>query len=432
MYFATALLMLGVACKKKEEPVKPSAGFTVKIENVSEPKAYFQTGVFNTPVGDSSPGPATPGKSYQFSFNAGKGHYLSFATMFVQSNDLFFAPADSGIKLFDDNGMPVTGDVTAQIYLWDAGTEVNQEPGVGPDQAPRQSGPDTGMAENGTIKMIADVMDGFNYPAVDQVIKATLTYDGDNSFTLKIENISGGNTLETPLAPGVWLVHDNTGKLFEAGSMASTGLERIAEDGDPGMMNSNLAANAGYVSPFAPGVFVVAPAGSAPLFMQGQADAGLGLEALAEDGDPSGLATALSSMQGVVASGVFNTPDGASAAGPLMPGASYSFEFTASEGDNLNFATMLVQSNDLFFAFDDSGLPLFNQGQPVSGDMTMQVSLWDAGTEVNEFPGAGMNQPLRQAGANTGPDENGTVDKVNDNYTYPEVSAMIKVTITAN
>ncbi len=431
LFYATIIAFIGItACKKDDEMPQASSGFTVVVENVSEPKAYFQTGVFNTPVGDTSPGPATPGKTYSFSFNAGIGHYLSFSTMFVQSNDLFYAPADTGIKLFDDTGMAITGDITAQIYLWDAGTEVNQEPGVGTDQPPRQSGPNTGAAENGTIRMISQVMDGYTYPAVNEAVKVMLSYDGSNMFTLTIENISAGSAVETPLAPGVWLVHDNTGKLFTAGGMASMGMEQIAEDGDPSTMNANLAMNSGYVSPFAPGVFVVAASGSMPLFVNGNPDLGEGLEALAEDGDPSGLAAALAGKAGVMSSGVFNTPVGAGGPGPLMPGSSYSFEITASEGDSFNFATMLVQSNDLFFAFEDSGIALFNNGTPVSGEMTVSVSLWDAGTEVNEFPGAGMDQPLRQAGANTGTAENGVVQKVNDGFAYPATDAMIKLTIT--
>ena len=64
--------------------------------------------------------------------------------MFVQSNDWFFAPDPAlGIALYDDEGAPISGDVTDQILVWDSGTEVDQEPGTGADQAPRQAGPDT-------------------------------------------------------------------------------------------------------------------------------------------------------------------------------------------------------------------------------------------------------------------------------------------------
>jgi len=47
------------------------------------------------------------------------------------------------------------------MILWDAGTEVNQAPGFGSEQAPRQGGADTGTAENGVVQAVAD---GFTYP----------------------------------------------------------------------------------------------------------------------------------------------------------------------------------------------------------------------------------------------------------------------------
>jgi hypothetical protein len=42
------------------------------------------------------------------------------------------------------------------VILGDAGTEVNQEPGTGPDQAPRQKAPNIGMAENGVVRSVQD------------------------------------------------------------------------------------------------------------------------------------------------------------------------------------------------------------------------------------------------------------------------------------
>ena len=70
---------------------------------------------------------------------------LSFATKFVQSNDLFYAPDGEGIAVWGDDG-PITGDITDQIMLWDAGTEVNQEPGTGADQ-PIRGGNKSGAAD---------------------------------------------------------------------------------------------------------------------------------------------------------------------------------------------------------------------------------------------------------------------------------------------
>lgn len=48
------------------------------------------------------------------------------------------------------------------------------------------------------------------------------------------------------------------------------------------------------------------------------------------------------------------------------------------------------------------------------------------------MPGFGLNQAPRQSGTNTGMDENGLVMPVNDGFTYPITSAVIRVTIQAN
>ena len=129
--------------------------------------------------------------------------------------------------------------------------------------------------------------------------------------------------------------------------------------------------------------------------------------------------------------GVFNTPAGGSGPGPIFPGDAYEFTFTAEEGAWLNFATMLVQTNDLFVAFGDGGIALFNNGQPISGDVTAQASFWDAYTEANQFPGAGNDQAPRQAAANTGASESAAINIVNDGYTYPAVNETIRITITS-
>ena len=67
------------------------------------------------------------------------------------------------------------GDITSQILLWDAGTEVNEEPGVGPNQAALQPAPNTGPAEHGVVRPITEVKDGFHYPTVPEVLRVTIT-----------------------------------------------------------------------------------------------------------------------------------------------------------------------------------------------------------------------------------------------------------------
>ncbi len=183
-------------------------------------------------------------------------------------------------------------------------------------------------------------------------------------------------------------------------------------------------------APNSPGVWVVQTR-PARLFKLGKPDLGWGLEAQAEDGNPAMLAEHCMHHEGVVASGVFNTPAGDDKPGPALPGKAYEFSFTAAPGMRLSFTTMFGQSNDLFYAPGEAGIALFDkQGKPVSGVLTAQIGLWDAGTEVNQEPGFGPDQAPRQAAPNTGASEHRPVGKVKDAFTYRQVSEVLKVTIT--
>jgi hypothetical protein len=185
--------------------------------------------------------------------------------------------------------------------------------------------------------------------------------------------------------------------------------------------------------PFAvsPGLWVVHTEKS-PLFRADVVDAGKGLEAQAEDGNPTMLAASVENMKGVKSHGIFNMPEGASEPGPVGPGHAFAFEFRASAGDRLSFAFMFGQSNDLFYSPDGNGIALFDaNGQPVQGDLTAQVILWDAGTEVNQEPGIGNTQAPRQSGPNTGTAENGKVRRVNDGFTYPATANVLRIRLMA-
>jgi len=341
LIFMSIIALAFVSCKDEDEPT-PTADFTVTIENAFEAKDFFAAG---------GTGFIAPGESASYMFDAGKGHHISFATMYVQSNDLFYATPMVGLALYDADGNATTGDITDQLLLLDAGTEVNEEPGVGANQAPRQAGANTGDDENGVVRPISAVDDGFTYPANSDVLNVTLAHDGGTRFTLTIDNVSGSSALPSPVAPGVWVVHgDGQTPIYQGGEAASAGLEAIAEDGNNEMMNNNLTGRSGLVSPFAPGAYLVTD-GENTLWMSGSAPS-TAIENLAEDGNPGGFENA------------FNTPTGAS------------------------------------------------------------------GSEVDEYPGAGNNQAPRQAGMNTGADENGTVEREAGSFdNLPAVSDMIRITI---
>ena len=360
--------------------------------------------VFNTPVGEEGPGPAFPGGSYEATVTAHKGDTLHFATMLVQTNDWFLSPNEWGIPLYDENGNPKSGDVTDYVHLFDAGTEIDETPGEGAYQAPRQSGPNSGPADlQGIVRRAHD--NSGKTPAINQLIKATLTHNGDGSFTINIENVSGGTSLPGPLAPGVALATSEVAPIFNSGSNdRNLGLEALAEDGNPAILAGNLMGDDMMMSPASdmPAADAAAPAPAAPM------------------------------ADNVV---VFAVPTGGEGPAPAFPGEAYEFDFHANKGENLHFATMLVQSNDWFFSPNEWGLPLYDSdGNAKSGDVTNYIHLFDSGTEIDEKPGEGAHQAPRQSGPNSGAaDTNPLVRRAHDNYgVTPAVNQLIKATLTYN
>jgi hypothetical protein len=107
-----------------------------------------------------------------FAVHARPGEMLTFATMFGQSNDCFYVPKGGDIALFDKGGKPITGERMVEVVLYDAGTEMNQVPGVGPDQGPRQKTWRQGELEHGTVQ---PVRDAWAYPPTAEVIRVTVS-----------------------------------------------------------------------------------------------------------------------------------------------------------------------------------------------------------------------------------------------------------------
>lgn len=441
----TAMLVAG--CGSDDESPTPQppppavntpTAFKVRIDNVGKAYPFVKSGAFDTPVGAGAPAPIGPGGAYEFSFTAPKGAFLSFATMFVPSNDYFFAPAENGIALYDSAGTPASGDITSQVMLWDAGSEINQEPGFGPDQVQRQAAPNTGAPDpDPNVRLVADSFG--NLPAVADVLRVTLTSTPPTGFTVRIENVSTAMTLATsdgmrqavPLSPGAFVVHSAPRALFTIGAPdRGKGLAAIAEDGDPKVLTAASKADTGVTVPLSPGVWAIHTTPD-PLFIAGQRDLGQGLSAIAEDGDPTMLAAALPAQAGIVSSGAFTMPVGMTAAGAIGPGGAFEFPVTAIPGQRLSLATMYVPSNDLFFAPQGQGIALHNvDGTPVSGDVTTALMLFDAGTEVNQEPGVGPDQVQRQSAPNTGAAESVPVAPVADGFMYETPASVIRVTVT--
>lgn len=388
-----------------------STTFKLRIENIA-PWTVLKSGA-------SPAGPLTPGGSWEVSFTAGKGHKVSFAAMLGQSNDWFFAPKPEGIALYDAAGKPRSGDVTSEIYLFDAGTEIDQEPGVGDATGPKQPNPEFGAADPDTavrqLGKIVKLTSGANFtlPNIAQMIKVTLVPGAAGQFTLRIDNVSTPTTLVTSagpsgigISPPVWTLHGKDGALFElAQPDRKQGLELIAESGRNATLAANLRILTGSSTPISPGVYAV-HRDSEPLYALGLDDLGIGLMALAEDGNAQPLRDAIAtntrSLQ-LSASGGFDTPVGAAAAGPARPGDAFEITIDAVPGDKLSWVSMFGMSNDWFFGTHPDGISLFDElGEPRRGDVSQMIAVYDAGTELDQEIGIGPDTGPQQAGPNTG------------------------------
>ena len=155
----------------------------------------------------------------------------------------------------------------------------------------------------------------------------------------------------------VWLgFHDGSFDLFDSGSVASAGLETIAETGDAGPLGALFQSPTRFDDVVtSPGGF-----GGAPVF------------------DPGESVTRR-----------LEVPN-------------------AGSNQYLSFASMVIPSNDGFFGNGDPlAFRVFNADGSLAGPLTIEIDgskLYDAGTEINTGMGAAFS-----AVGGTDMDENGTV-----------------------
>lgn len=423
---AIALFPLTLAACKKNNDSTPTSGnqqSTITVENVLNSKPLVESGTFQ---GTGTPALILPGQSVSIQFSAAKGEAITFASMYGWSNDLFFAPANPGILVYDTDGKPIEGDVSSQVKLWDNGTRINQKPGAAVNHP--------GVADSKSISEVKGTdAQGNTYLPASSLVKATLKYNGNSVFTLTLQNTSVGTANETPLSPGVWAVSyivggtlQNAAPLFTSGQPTANGLTNIAEAGDNTALSTYIKSITGIFTPLSPILVVVYNGIDNPIYKTGENDRAKGLKYIAQQGNADTLAAYLKGKPGIKAVYVLPAPN----TRVLLPvigaqaGGKVSQQITVAKGDRLAIATMYGFSNDWFFASADNGIDA-----TMKGDISTSIKLFDDGTALDQFPGAGITQfnlagtPLQESKPiNAVPNPNAFT-------TLPDIQNIIKVVL---
>lgn len=334
---------------------------------------------------------AGPGESYSFDVSTSMQQaFLSFAIGLNECNDAFVALPPEGIQLLDDEGRlrdatEVASEINRRLVVWDAGSERNEPPGIGPTQVARQTTTNRGVADAvAEVRRYRDSVNDLEGPRVGGIVNLTIEGDFTGEFTVTLENTSDSSNYPTRLSPLVWMLHDGSTKIFADGSPATPQLEMLAEDGNT-----------------------------------------------------DGLKGELNAMQNVTAE-IVRSPDGAAGLG-IGPGQRYVWTITPSLTQRaFNFASMIESSNDTFLALGPNGINLLDGGgQPrsnndIAADIAASLAAWDAGTEGNQAGGAGPDQGSNQLSSGRGPSEgDGLVRKYgNEIWSYPSISNLVTVTVT--
>lgn len=402
-----AMLFVGFAftsCDDDDDNDAPGTNPTIKFENVVTPKNYVQSGSFAA---------VSAGQQTTFTFHAARGQRLMFATMYAYSNDLFFAPENPGIVLFDDSGVPRTGVIADAVKLWDNGTRVNDQPG--PDVT------HPGVAQVGVVTEVdGKDAEGHTYLPASDLVEVSLAFDAVQSlFTCTIKNISQGTANETPISAGVFVVSnilndDLVAKtpFYTVDMKSGSELTALAENGNVDPLKTLVVSQTGIVTTLQSAIVVVYTGDTNPIYTLGEKDAQLGLAALAQRGDPDPLRISLSKVPQVRQ--IYVLTDTA------QPGQSMQCTYQAAYNEKVAFATQFGYSNDWFFANNASLAAL------TKGDVTSKTALLDDGTAVSQYPGAGNAQFVFNG---TLMPEDKPISVVGDTYPVPAVAEMIRVTI---
>jgi hypothetical protein len=302
--------------------------------------------------------------------------------MIGQTNDSFIGTQPEGVVLMDTSGMPraandVASDLRNLLATWDAGTEANEVPGAGPNQAPRQPAANTGSVDpDAKVRLYADSTN--DLVALSSLIDVTVTSGSGGYFDIALMNRSGASAFPLIVSRVAWATHSEAFSSFLPGQLASAGLEALAEDGIPTKLLEEWGANA---SVSATGV-----AGTAPF------------------------------------------PDGQSVMLHVMPDATHRY---------LSFAAMLVPSNDTFAALGPKGVALLDEaGNPraasaITAEIMQALAAWDAGTEANQGGALGPDMAPHQPAPNTGKSEgSGKTRSVDGVWPFPQTNQLLKVTLT--
>ncbi|MFK7817356.1 MAG: spondin domain-containing protein, partial [Planctomycetaceae bacterium] len=376
----------------------------------------------------TSGGPIAPGESRSVEFSASSFNdltqYLSFASMFIPSNDAFIGNDDPrAIDLFDDTGDLITREGSSAIVItgddvYDAGTEVNDEI---PENtaALAQSAPNTGVTEDGVIRQhpgfqgsdrlggsvgnILTARPNGDFTAADaQVARIEIVEDDGDDLIFGgdgADKLTGGAGNDSLIG--------GSGRDMLAGG---AGNDFINGGGQITVTVTNLQEeNGGLLTP----AVLTTTNGVYDIFDVGSA-ASPNLERLAEDG------TTGPRIAAALASGGVNEAI-ATSGGPIAPGESRSVVLNANSFNDLtqylSFTSMFIPSNDAFIGNDDpQAIDLFDDnGALISrvGDSAIIVTgddVYDAGTEVNdEIPE--NTAALAQSSPDTGETEDGVISQ---------------------